>query len=134
MPTEGHAKVKVRPAKSTTYWLGLGALGLGAGFVAGGVSLVIHGYATRAPVQGAEGTETDNRFTDAMIAGSALVILGVVSGIWGGSAALQNAQTKVYGDMQPAALKARSGLAQPLQQPSSAMPRGNTISILSGTF
>ena len=131
---EGKAKLKVRPAHASSFWLGVGALGLGTGLVAGGASLLIHGYATRAPVQGADGVTTDNSFTDAMVAGSALVLFGLVSGIWGGSTVLQHHHTKVYGDMQTAAVKDRSLLAQPVQSPLAAVPGATSVSVFGGIF
>jgi hypothetical protein len=129
--SEGKANVKVHPGSKTEFWMGVGALGLGAGLIATGVGVLLYWNANRPAVPGGDGETTDNRYTYAMMAGTSLVILGTVAGIWGGASVINNVKTKVKGNVQEA--KARP--ETPSRTPQLAtLPRPLTVPIFGGAF
>lgn len=96
---DGTAKLTVAPASKRDFWAGIGALGAGGALVAGGIVALSLGYANRPEVPGAEGTVTDNTYTDTMIVGTTLIVSGLAAGIWGGATALANRRTTVEGSV-----------------------------------
>jgi hypothetical protein len=130
-PSSGRADVRVKPGSKTTFWTGVGALGLSGLLIGGGVGTLVYGYSERAPVQGGDGTETDNTYTDFMIVGTSLLIVGVVAGIWGGATVIANASTSVRGNLNTGA---RVDTPARPQQSAGGLPRSTFVSILGGTF
>lgn len=128
----GRSDIRVKPAHASTYWLGVGALGLGGALLGAGIGVLIHGVNTRPEVQGGDGTETDNTYTDTMAAGTGLAILGVVSAIYGGATMVSNYSTKVRGDLTPS-----RGETPPRTGSSTGpfvFPRATTFPILQASF
>jgi hypothetical protein len=126
--------VKVKPGSRASFWTGVGALGLGGALVAGGVTTLVYGFVNRAPVQGGEGTETDNTYTDFMIAGTVLVLAGVCSGIWGAATVMANASTSVRGNLNTAVRNDAPNRAAQSGGVAGGVPRASFVSVLGGTF
>jgi hypothetical protein len=142
--SNGRANVKVKPGSNGEFWVGVGALGLSAGLIAGGVITLVHGVVTRAPVPGQDGVDTDNTYTNLMGLGAGLCILGTVAGLWGVATIVSNSSTKVRGNITAAtAAQSTSGssgatraAAWARTQPIAASTPGPTflVPILRGTF
>jgi hypothetical protein len=126
----GHAAVvKVNSARNGKFWLGIGALGLSAGLITGGVATLLYAMAHRSPIPGSDGESTDTAYTDRMTVGTTLLLVGTVAGIWGTATVISNAHTSVRGDVREAKrFEGPRPRSIALPQPTLSLP------ILGGTF
>lgn len=141
---DGAAKLTVTPASKRDFWAGVAALGAGGALVAGGIVALSLGYANRPEVPGAEGTVTDNSYTDTMIVGTTLVVSGIAAGIWGGATALENRRTTVEGSVvkappargnaQPPRVASRAVESTRRADPAWSAGRTFFVPLLSGVF
>jgi hypothetical protein len=126
------ASIAVDPATKRSYLVGLGAFGLGSAVaIAGGIILGV-AAASSEPIP-ADGATTNTDFTDAVTAGTVMVITGIAGAIWGGGTAIANAKTRVTGDVVGPA-PARGLAPSPRTQAAVAPPPFIMIPILGGTF
>jgi hypothetical protein len=136
---DGKADLRVKPARRTAFWTGIGALGLGGVLIAGGVAILAYGVGNRPQVVGGDGETTNNTFTNTMALGTGITILGTVAGLWGAATAIGNASTHVDGDVSsatsvPSHASAPSGTRALAQQSLVSLPRSNFVPLLAGTF
>lgn len=134
---DNRADVRVKPANTTMFWVGVGTASAGALLLGGGIATLIYGVSNRPAVPGADSETTDNTFTDTMSIGTGLSIAGVVAGIYGVVTILANNHTKVRGDVTtadsqkavPSTKVASTSSASPI-----SLPRTTYVPLVGGTF
>lgn len=95
----GTAKLSVEAATNRGFWSGAVVLGAGSALVASGLLAMALGYANRDSVAGSDGSVTDTTYSDTMILGAALAVVGTAAGIWGASTLAANWRTRVSGNV-----------------------------------
>jgi hypothetical protein len=97
----GAATIAVDPASERGLVAGLAVGGAGAALATAGA--IVLGVATaerdETPLAGSDGVTTENGFSDAMYAGTVMVIAGLAGAIWGGAHVLNNWKTTVSGNV-----------------------------------
>lgn len=99
---DGHAALSVHKASSGKFWAGVGVAGLGAGLIGAGIGVLVYGVNHKTPIAGNDGTDTDTAYTDRMSLGAGLCVAGVVAAVVGTYYIINNASTKVRGDVREA--------------------------------
>lgn len=98
---KGTANVSVDPASKRGFIAGLAVGGAGAALATAGAIVLAVATAERdeTPLAGSDGVTTESSFTDAMYAGTVMVIAGAAGAIWGGAHVLDNWKTTVTGNV-----------------------------------
>lgn len=95
------ANISVDPASRRGLVAGFAVGGAGAALAAAGA--IVLGVATaerdETPLAGRDGVTTESGFTDAMYAGTVMVIAGLAGAIWGGAHVVGNWKTTVGGNV-----------------------------------
>lgn len=126
-----NANVAVDLASKKSFMIGVGVLSAGSALaIAGGI--VLGATAASRESIPADVTTTNTDYTDAITAGTVMVITGIAAALWGGGTAIANAKTTVAGDVvgPPPA----RGLGPAPKTVAVAPPPFITIPILGGTF
>lgn len=130
---DGHAALSVRKASNGKFWAGVAVDVVGAALIGTGIGVLVYGVNHKDPIAGNDGTDTDTAYTDRMSLGAGLCVAGVVAAVVGTYYILNNASTKVRGDVREAKstqFPARSSSAAALVSPVPVY----TAPIFGGTF